>query len=80
MPRRLGPIASCSDQLKAELALNHGRTVGAIRIGKGYWMWSVGGMFVSYAIIDEPVALAGTGISVPFLIRRHIVISDIFVA
>jgi hypothetical protein len=63
--------------LKAALEADKGEPAGAIRIGNGRWIWAVGGTFLSYVLKDEPVALFGR-FSLPFLVRRYAVVTDIF--
>jgi hypothetical protein len=41
-------------------------------------MWANGGTFISYVLIDKPVAATGTAIPLPFLVDRYVVITDIF--
>jgi predicted nucleotidyltransferase len=62
--------------IKSKLTSSKGEPAGAIEIGNGRWMFAFGGSFVSYVIKEQPVALFGKAI--PFLVRRQIVVTEIF--
>jgi len=62
--------------IKVELMSSKGEPAGAIEIAKGQWMCAIGGSFVSYVIKEEPIVLFGKAI--PSLVRRQIVVTDIF--